>query len=248
MNSYETLNISLHEGVAEANLNRPERKNAMTVQMVGDLRAAFRDWAADDAVRVVVLGGEGGSFCSGLDLGERNTMSPQEWSQNFGLSRRELHREIYAFDKPVICALERYAINAGSALALSADFIVVGESSYLQVGEVQQGRSAAMNLAWLRLRFGDALARRAALRGDRILGPELLRLGIATECVPDERVREAALALATELAQLPIEGTRYTKQALRALQFPPEDGDWFMHAERITAAMPATSGPMERVR
>src|SRR5688500_11196870 len=104
MSTYMTLNVANHEGVIEANLNRPERKNAMTLQMVQDLRSAFAEWALDDAVRVVVLGGEGGSFSSGLVLSERNTMSAQDWSQTFGLGRRELHREIFAFEKPVVCA------------------------------------------------------------------------------------------------------------------------------------------------
>jgi enoyl-CoA hydratase/carnithine racemase len=248
MRAYLTLNVTNREGVTEANLNRPERKNAMTLQMVQDLRSAFAEWALDDAVRVVVLGGEGGSFSSGLDLAERNTMSALDWSQTFGLSRRELHREIFAFEKPVVLALEGYAINAASALALSADFIVAGETAYLQVGEVQQGRPAAMNLAWLRLRFGDAVARRVALRGDKIRGPELLRLGLALECVPDPDVRRSALELGRELAQLPLEGTRNTKKALRALAVPPVDGDWFLHAESITSGMTTDQGSMGRVR
>ena len=246
--AFEAISVAIDGGVAAVDLNRPERKNAMTVRMVNELREGLAAWAADDSVGVIVLGGAGGAFCSGLDLAERNSMSAKEWSEIFGLSRRELHRELYAFDKPVVCALERYAINAGSALALACDFMVVGETAYLQVGEVQQGRPAAMNLAWLRLRFGDAVARRVALRGDRVLGPELERLGIAISCVADSEVRAAAMALSQELAQLPPEGTLNTKRALRELQTVPADGDWFLHAERITAAMPAPAGPMPRVR
>ena len=246
--AFEAISVAIDSGVAAVDLNRPERKNAMNVQMVRELRDGFAAWSADDSVRVVVLGGAGGAFCSGLDLAERNAISAKEWSETFGLSRRELHREIYVFDKPVVCVLERYAINAGSALALACDFLVAGETAYLQVGEVQQGRPAAMNLAWLRLRFGDAVARRVALRGDRVLGPELERLGIAISCVADQEVRPAAMALGAELALLPPEGTRNTKRALRELQTAPSDGDWFLHAERITAAMPASAGPMPRVR
>lgn len=67
-------------------------------------------------------------------------------------------RAALRLDKPIVCALERYAINAGSALALAADSSSSAMGAFLQVGEVIQGRPAPMNLAWLRLRYGDAFA------------------------------------------------------------------------------------------
>ena len=196
------VTVEIGGGVAEVTLNRPERKNAVTGPLVDRMSAALTQIAANEAVHVVLLRGEGGSFCSGLDLKEFNAEPRPEWLPGFQAGWLGLHEQLAALDKPVVCALERYAINAGAALALSADFLVVGETAFMQVGEVIQGRPAPMNLAWLTLRYGDAAARRLMMLGRRVPGPALERMGIAFESVPDDEVLARAWTLAQELAAL----------------------------------------------
>jgi enoyl-CoA hydratase/carnithine racemase len=234
-------------GVLELILDRPERKNAITGPLVDALRGALQEAAADDAVRAVIFRGAGGAFCSGLDLKEFNADPRPGWVTGFQAGWRGLHEQIFAFDKPVVCALERYAINAGAALALSADFIVAGNGAFLQVGEVIQGRPAPMNIAWLRFRFGDALARRVTLLGRRIPGPELAALGIAIESVEDDAVAVRARELAAELAQMPPSGLATTKAALRALDLPGGPNSWFELAAKAVAGG-APAGPIPSLK
>jgi len=234
--------------VAEVILNRPERKNAITGPVAQGLQDAVEVCGADPEVRVILLRGASGVFCSGLDLKEFNADPRPDWLPGFQAAWRGVHERIYATDKAVVCALEGYAINAGSALALSADFIVAGEGAFLQVGEVRQGRPAPMNLAWLSMRHGDALARRMMLLGHRIVGDELLRLGIAHDVVEDDLVLTTARALAEELAELPPAGISATKRILRRMDLPGRPNDWFALAAEAAADAGRASGPIPSLK
>ena len=201
----------------------------------------------DPAVRVILLRGEGGVFCSGLDLKEFNADPRPEWLPRFRTLWRGLHERLFACDKAIVCALESYAINAGSALALSADYLVAGETAFLQVGEVRQGPPAPMNVAWLLARHSDAVARRVMLLGRRIPGPELLQLGIAHAVVPDASVVAAARTLAAELAEIPPEGIAGTKRLLRSLN-TRDAGSWFETVATEAAKVNTASGPIPSLK
>ena len=234
--------------VAEVVLNRPERKNAITGPLAVALREALIECDGDPGIHAVLLRGAGGAFSSGLDLKEFNADPRPEWLAGFQAAWRGVHTTLFAMNTATVCALEGYAINAGSALALGADFMVCGESAFLQVGEVRQGRPAPMNLAWLRAKYGDALARRIMLLGRRIPGPELLRLGIAHEVVTDDGVLSSSRALAQELAELPLEGIAATKQLLRRLDLPGQPNDWFAQAAEAAAATARAAGPIPSLK
>jgi enoyl-CoA hydratase/carnithine racemase len=104
--------------------------------------------------------------------------------------------------------------------------LVVGENSFLQVGEVQIGMAAPYNMAWLNLRHSEAVIAQVTLVGDRIAGPELLRLGLATQCVDDAQVIACATDLAKRMATFPSGTTSKIKRGIRARL--GETGDqWF---------------------
>ncbi|MGB4864127.1 MAG: enoyl-CoA hydratase/isomerase family protein [Tepidiformaceae bacterium] len=234
--------------VAQIVLNRPERKNAITGPLALGLQAAIDECGADPEVRAILIHGASGVFCSGLDLKEFNADPRPEWLPGFQSAWRGVHERLYACDKAIVVALEGYAINAGSALALGADFIVAGETAFLQVGEVRQGRPAPMNLAWLRMRYGDGMARRVMLLGRRIPGPELLRLGIAHDVVADSKVLEAARTLAAELAEIQPGGIAGTKQAFRLTDLPGRPNSWFEEAATAAAAVGRAAGPIPSLK
>lgn len=215
-----------HDGWAELVLDRPERRNAITGPLGEDLAAALGRLAGDDDVRLVLLRGAGGAFCSGLDLGAFNAHPPPEWLDRFSGIWRAAHRALFDFPKPLVGALERYAINGGAALAIACDLLVTGERAYLQVGEAALGMAAPYNLAWLTLRHGEAVAARAALLGDRIAGAELERLGLAQRCVPDDQVLDECRTLCATLAGYPPGGLTRIKTALRRHAAMDAD-EWF---------------------
>jgi len=208
---YET-----HEGWAEIILNRPDRRNAIEGTLAQELGDTLRAVAADGSIRAIVLRGAGGAFCSGLDLKAFAEQPEPTWKAGFGGCWDEVHSLLLESQKVVITALERYAINAGAALALAGDLMICGEGAYLQVGEIQVGMAAPRNLAWLALRHSEAVAARLCLLGDRVPAGELLRLGIATEIQADAHVVDRAQELAKRIAAYPPSGVAAVKSGLRA--------------------------------
>lgn len=205
-------------GVLEIVLNRPERRNALNLESLDGLSAALGTAADTADVRVVLIRGAGGAFCSGIDLKSAGTPMDPEWMRAYGKGWGGVHRQIAALDKPVIIALERAAVNAGAALALSGDLVVAGREAFLQVGEVERDMVAPINIAWLCARYGSARALDLTLTGRRLPGPELYRLGMALECVDDAEVVEAARALAARVAGFPPGGVTGTKRMIRAVE------------------------------
>lgn len=218
--------LEKHDGWAEVILNRPERKNAITGPLAVALTEALAEIDSDEAIRVVLLRGAGGAFCSGLDLKEFNADPKPDWLPGFRQLWHGAHCALFNCRKPIVGALERYAINGGAALALACDLLVVGEEAWLQVGEVQQGMSAPYNMAWLNLRHSEAVAMRIAMIGDRIAGAELAKLGVATEVVADETIVERATELVTQLAGYPPGGVTGIKAGLRS-RIKDDADTWF---------------------
>lgn len=227
----EDLVLTGTEGaVRTITLSRPERKNALTGPLVVAMRSALDNAIADESVNSILIRGAGGALCSGLDLKEFGADPQPEWVPGFGEQWAGFHLAKYECPKPTVCALERFAINAGSALALSTDFIVVGEGAFLHVGEVLMGRAAPMNLAWLQLKGGRRLITELAILGRRMDARWLERNGIVHAVVPDAEVGEAAQSLAKELAALPSETTALMKREIRRFEAGVEPESLFRPA------------------
>ncbi len=226
---------TLDNGVVEVILNRPQRRNALTGPLAVELAGALRDVATNEAVSVIVIRGEGGAFCSGLDLKEFSQDPQPAWVADFPHMWREVHEALFDLPCIVVGALERAAVNGGASLALACDFLVSGEEAFLQVGEIQQGMAAPMNMAWLRLRHSEALAARLVLIGDRLQGPALQSLGLVHEVVPDADVVEASRALADRLASHDPAGVRRIKISLRNSGLATDAATWF---DRVVASDP----------
>ena len=209
-----------HEGWGEIVLNRPDRRNALAPETAKALRECLSDLLAGGA-RVLLLRGEGGTFCSGLDIDLFQGGAGAAWAADW----TGFHRDLHACPAVVICALERYAINAGAALALGSDLMVAGEGAILTVGEAAIGMHAPMNLAWLRLKAPEAVAAQLALGAGRMAGPDLHRLGLAWALVPDGEVHDHARAAAIRMAGWPAGTLAGIKAALRRPL--PEGGDVF---------------------
>ena len=205
-------------------LNRPDRKNSLTPAMAEELRDALLSVNSDPTVGSVVLQGADGVFCSGIDLkesGDGTRPGPMSaWPS--------VHAALYRCPVPVVLAMEKYAINAGAALVLASNIVVAGESSFLQVSEIQIGVAAPMNQAWLHLRHSPAVADHLTLRSERIQADELLRLGIVTEVVADTDVLARANHLADRIASYPETGRRGVAAVWKKLRGELENPeDWF---------------------
>ena len=219
--------VERHAGWAEVILNRPERRNAMEGVLVAQLRDAVRALSADPEIRAIVLRGAGGSFCSGLDLKAFNVEPQPAWVPGFRETMTEAHQALFDCTATIIVAMERFAINGGSALAFAGDLMICGESGYVHVGEAQVGMAAPNNLVWIKLRYSESVAARLALMAQRVPAQELLRLGVAHEVVPDDQVVKRACELAAQLAAYPAGATARLKADLRSLGHGASARDWF---------------------
>ena len=237
------VEIVPHTGWAELVLNRPEVRNAINGPVGVELAAKLRELDADEDVRAILLRGADGSFCSGLDLKSFNADPAPAWLEEFGLIWREAHTALYEARKPIVAVLQRFAINGGAALALAADVLLVGETAFLQVGEVQQGMAAPYNIAWLRLRHSEAITAQLTLVGRRFSGVELKALGLAYAVAADEDVLSEARELLERLAGYPPESLARVKSTLRRFNETPAD-EWFDRATRgVTGGGKPTANP-----
>ena len=221
----EKTSVEDGTGFAEIVLNRPERRNALIPEVAEGVINALEDIDQDDGISVVILRGQGGYFCSGIDLKALQSGASAGTARKDAI--RHMHLAFYHYRKPVIAAFEGFGINAGCALALACDLVVAGESAFIQIGEIQQGATMPMNAAWMRLKLPEFVLARMALLGDRISGPEMYRLGVATECVPDDEVLSRSREMATRIAGFPLGGAVNIKQSIVGQRQLPDIEKWF---------------------
>lgn len=239
MDDEAPVRVESHGAWAEVILNRPSVKNAITGPFGVALAQSLEEAAGDDAVRVIVLRGAGGAFCSGLDLGAFNADPAPDWAPRFQTIWRSAHRALFDCPVPIIGALERYAINGGAALALACDLLIVGDEAFLQVGEAKIGMAAPYNLAWMSLRHTENTMAHLTLEGARVSGRRLHEMGLAYRSVADDEVVAQAQTLAQTLADYPGDGLAAIKRGLRRRMDDSADA-WF---DRFTLATAKTAAP-----
>jgi enoyl-CoA hydratase len=180
------------DGVMIITLNRPQAKNAANRALALGVAAAIDELESDDSLRVAILTGAGGTFCSGMDLKAFVTGElPMVEGRGFaGLTE-------YRCSKPVIAAVEGYALAGGFELAISCDLIVAAENSKFGIPEVKRGLAAAAGgLVKLPKQIPSRIAMELALTGDFISAARAYELGLINRCCEAGE----ALAQARELA------------------------------------------------
>jgi enoyl-CoA hydratase/carnithine racemase len=215
--SYATLDLSTDaRGVARLVLNRPDKHNALSAQMLADLTDAADRLAADAAVRVVVLTGAGKSFCAGGDLNvlidRRKLSEPERRAKVDDL--HDLVRGIRACPVPVIAAVEGGAAGAGASLAFACDLIVAAEGAKFTAAYVKAGLvpDAGLTSALSRM-IPRQLAMEMCLMARPVTAERLHALGAVNAVVPAGEAEAEAMRLADALAQ----GPRGAQGAIRRL-------------------------------
>lgn len=199
---YETLIYHTAQGIAEIRLNRPQRLNAVTQQLYDELNHALSAAEADRDVRVVLLTGEGRAFCVGADLKEHKAGTRTAFDRRQYLQGEQIVcKRLLHLDKPVIAAVNGYALGAGAEMAIASDFVLMAESAQIGLPEISIGNFLGGGVTWLLPRLvGLAKARELVFLGERIKGEEAVRIGLASRVLPDEGFLDAARAFALKLA------------------------------------------------
>ena len=186
-------------------LNRPDRRNALSRELIADLAAAFTRVAQDPVVRCVVLAGAGSAFCAGMDLAElqQSLDVPAEsspvWDDALRLAR--LYDQIYTFPKPTIAAVQGAALAGGAGLVTVCDLAIAVPEAKFGYPEVRRGLVAAMVMPHLMRHVGERMARYLLLAGELIGGDDAVRCGLVNETVPAAALMDRAMALARACAE-----------------------------------------------
>jgi 2-(1,2-epoxy-1,2-dihydrophenyl)acetyl-CoA isomerase len=206
----------LDHGLLTITMNRPDRRNALNVELTTGLIDAARRATEDHAVRAVLLKGAGGTFCVGGDvksMAEGRTPLPYEARMATLRSRMEVSRMLHEMPKPVVAQVDGAAAGAGLSIALACDLRVAGESAKITTAFAKVGLSGDFGGTYfLTHLLGSAKARELYLTSPVLTAREALALGMVTRVVPDAEVDAAAHELAMSLAQGPTVTLGYIKK------------------------------------
>lgn len=212
---YKTIQVGFDSGVATITLNRPEKRNAISFDLIDDLLRALDEVAKSDAI-VLIITGAGKAFCSGMDLENLKSLLGRSPEQNLQDSQTmvQLFRALYEFPKVTIAAVNGAAIAGGTGLALLCDFTLAVPEAKFGYTEVRIGFVPAIVSTFLLRQVGEKQARDLLLTG-RIFGAEEAgRLGLISEVVPAENLMSRASELAALLMENSPASLRATKQLL----------------------------------
>ncbi len=220
--TYDTVRSDLVEdGVRRIALNRPDRLNAMNLSLIQDVTRAFDDANADRATRAIIFTGEGRAFCAGDDRQDHTHPDSEEEARALVNAIQAATRAICLGPKPVVGAINGWAVGGGFEWAINCDFPIWGESARGFFPEVSLNlfvTGAVTTL--LPAMVGLAKAREMLIFGDRYTAADLHSLGVAWRVAADDALAEEALATARRLAALPPLSTRAMKRVLNAAAMP----------------------------
>jgi len=228
------------DGVMTITINRPNAKNAVNKDVAEGIAAALDALDADDNTHVVILTGAGGTFCSGMDLKAFVTgETPYVAGRGFaGMVEKST-------DKPMIAAVEGYALAGGCELAITCDLIVAADNSMFGIPEVKRGLAAAAGgLVRLPRQIPSRVAMEMALTGDFMSAERAMNVGLINQIAPAGEALAQAKALAAKIAENGPLAVKRSKQVIK------ESIDWsqdemFANQQEITSAVFSSEDAIE---
>ena len=216
--SYTTIQVSSEAQVATITLNRPDKRNAISYELIDELLAAFTEIAKSPAL-VLILTGAGKAFCSGMDLENLKQLLGRSPEQNVKDSETmaRLFRSLYDFPKPTIAAVNGPAIAGGCGLATLCDFTLAVPEAKFGYTESRIGFVPAIVSTFLLRQIGEKHARDLLLTGRIINADEAHRLGMVNEVVAPEKLLPRARELADQLIENSPASLACTKRLLSDL-------------------------------
>jgi methylglutaconyl-CoA hydratase len=212
--TYKTIELACESGIATITLNRPEKRNAISFELIDDLLGALEEVETSDAI-VLIVTGAGNAFSSGMDLDNLKALVGRSPEQNLKDSETmvRLFRSLYEFPKVTIAAVNGAAIAGGTGLALLCDFTLAVPEAKFGYTEVRIGFVPAIVSTFLLRQVGEKQARDLLLTGRIIGAEEAARMGLVNEIVAPE----ALMTRARELAGLLMENSPASLRATKRL-------------------------------
>jgi methylglutaconyl-CoA hydratase len=226
------VDLSIDGPIATITLNRPQKRNALSPELIVDFHAALDALGDADGVRAVVITGNGSAFCAGMDL--RGVLDdPAAMAEMLGGLSRGLHR-LRMVPYPTIAKVNGAAVGGGCGLAIVPDFTIAAESATMGYPEVDLGVCPAVVAPWLIMRIGAGPARAMLLEGGTMTATDAYARGLVTTVVPPESLDREVLDLANRLVTGEATAMAVTKQWLNELDGSMEE-DVFECAATVSA-------------
>eukprot|EP00854_Cymbomonas_tetramitiformis_P025957 gene25957-31779_t len=228
--SYDTITAELTDGIAVVTLNRPKALNALNSATMKDVVDAMQRFDADPAARVIVLTGAGRAFAAGADIKEMQSKSLAEsYATNF-LAGWEL---VYATKKPIIGAINGFALGGGCELAMMCDILIASEAAVFGQPEIKLGILPGMGGSQRLTRaIGKSRAMEMILTGNPIKAPELAEWGLVSRVVPAAELMDTVMKMAKSIAAQSTVSAMMAKEAVKqAYESSLQEG---LHFERRT--------------
>lgn len=203
--THQTITVDISEQIATITLNRPERMNACSLDMAGEINDALAAGLGD--ARCLIITGAGRGFCSGADLSARGSSSIAGGEGSYiALTRHynPLMMNLARLNMPIITAINGAAAGVGCSIGLAGDFVLAGKSGYFLQAFVNIGLVPDGGASWMLPRLvGKARATEMMMLGEKISGEKAEDWGLIYKCVEDDVLQAEARALATRLANGP---------------------------------------------
>jgi len=215
--TYTTIQLAYDGAIATLTLNRPDKRNAISFQLLEELRVGF-DEVERSSAQLLILTGAGKAFCAGLDLDELKSLLGKTHEENLKDSHRMAHifRRLYDFPKPTIAAVNGAAIAGGTGLATMCDFTVAVPEAKFGYTEVRIGFVPAIVSSILVWQVGHKIARDLLLTGRLFDAAEAHRYGLVNEVVAAEQLMVRARELALLLLENSPSSVRATKKLINS--------------------------------
>jgi methylglutaconyl-CoA hydratase len=221
---FQTVELVNHDHVATLTLNRPDKRNALSFQLLDELTGALDEIEKSEA-QVVILTGAGKAFCAGMDLEELKTLTGKSHAGNVADSRKmaQIFRRLYEFPKPTVAAVNGAAIAGGTGLATMCDFTLAVPEAKFGYTEVRIGFVPAIVSSILVWQVGHKIARDLLLTGRIFDAAEAYRLGLVNEVVDPAQLMNRAAELALQLMENSPTSLRLTKKLINGFISPQLD-------------------------
>jgi enoyl-CoA hydratase len=228
VSTYENLKVERTPPLGVITIDRPRVLNALSRETLAELHRAVDDLGSDDTVRCLIITGSGNkAFVSGADIAELQALETAQAGYEHSRSAHALLFKLEALSKPVIMAVNGYALGGGLELALAGDIILASDSAQLGQPEVSLGIIPGFGGTQRLPRLvGRTRALQIILTGERIGAQEALQLGLVNEVVPQDRLMERAREIGTTIAEKAPLAVALAKRAVyEGLQLGPDAGN-----------------------
>lgn len=213
--NFQTLQLVHEAGIATITLNRPDKRNAVSFQLVDELLAALDEIEKSDS-QITIITGAGKAFCAGMDLDELKGLLGKTHDENVKDSARmaAMFRRLYEFPKPTIAAVNGAAIAGGAGLATMCDLTLAVPDAKFGYTEVRIGFVPAIVSSILVWQIGHKVARDLLMTGRLFDAAEAQRYGLVNEVVPADRLMTRARELAEQILENSPSSVRITKKLI----------------------------------